>query len=313
MKNFREAEAEFFRSVHNICEMYGIPNPDVTGLPFPENLHKAHAVISKALELLNAPPCYIMQDDRHVATLATAKRYDTGHALYYIPVHALARIGDCPGLKPLYELLVFICHYLYRVSGAEFYRDKYSYIGSVYDTLEDWMLNDNDGECYDELIAEIAGMKTFGDSLLQKLKLPFSKRAFDESADRFRESECYAAPAYELAMEFEKLMADYPKRSIYSSIPKEFYEWQEEGAIEIGHYLGFYWSGSESLNDQFFDYVNNELQECSEQVEPIALQWFDSPQKEQQFDFDYEGRLFPLLIEFNNFLYQYDYVNEHHQ
>jgi hypothetical protein len=114
-------------------------------------------------------------------------------------------------------------------------------------------------------------------------------------------------------MDFAKLMADYPNRTVYSSIPKDFYDWQENGTIEIGHYIGFYWGGSEKLNEQFFDCVDNDLQERGEQVEPLALQWFDSPQEMQTFNFDYEARLFPLLIELNNFLYHYDHVNEHHQ
>jgi hypothetical protein len=313
LKNHKQAEAEFFRSVQHLCEMYGLAEPDVAGLLFPENIQKAHTEISKTLELSHRISCYIMRDSKRTATLATVKCYDTGHNLYYIPVHALAKIGEDIALKPLYELLESLFTYLKQVTGIAFYRDKYSYIRSVYDTLEDWMRNDNDGECYDDLLAEMEVMNAFGENLLRKLELPFGRPDFEDSISRFRQSKCFSERPLELAMEFAKLMTDYPKRTIYSSIPKDFYDWHENGTIEIEHYLGFHWSGSEKLNGQFFDYVDNDLQERGEQVEPLALQWFDSPQKKEAFNFDYEARLFPLLIELNNFLYQYDYVNEHHQ
>jgi hypothetical protein len=313
LKNHKQAEEEFFRSVHHLCEMYGLAEPDVARLPFPENIQNAHNEISKALEISHSLSCNIMQDSKRMATLATVKCYDAGHNLYYIPVNALAKIGEDTVLKPLYELLELLFTYLKQVTGIDFYRDKYAYIRSVYDMLEEWMRKDNDGECYDDLLAEMEVMKSFGDYLLRKLKLPFSKPAFEDCIIRFRQSKNSCAHLLELAMDFAKLMADYPNRTVYSSIPKDFYDWQENGTIEIGHYIGFYWGGSEKLNEQFFDCVDNDLQERGEQVEPLALQWFDSPQEMQTFNFDYEARLFPLLIELNNFLYHYDHVNEHHQ
>ncbi|WP_432328191.1 hypothetical protein ACRQ5D_34425 [Mucilaginibacter sp. P25] len=119
-----QAETEFFRSAANLCALYNMELPDVSGLPFPENMSKAHAMIDKQLDNKKGISCYIMQDKKRMAAIATARAYDTGHSLYYIPVNPLARIGERPELKPLSKLLMGICHYLYKVTKIDYYRDE---------------------------------------------------------------------------------------------------------------------------------------------------------------------------------------------
>ncbi|WP_432328190.1 hypothetical protein ACRQ5D_34420 [Mucilaginibacter sp. P25] len=174
------------------------------------------------------------------------------------------------------------------------------------------MNEDEDGESYENELSELQEMKNFGNAYLSSLKVPFRRAAFEKSINAFRKSKCFEARPLEIAMEFAKLMTDYPNRTVYGAIPKGIYKDSENGNVEISHYLAFYWSGSENLNEQFFNYVDNDLQERGQIIEPLALQWFDTPQVAEQFNFNYEARLFPLLTELNNFLYGYDYANKHH-
>ncbi|UOE47891.1 hypothetical protein MTO98_26120 [Mucilaginibacter sp. SMC90] len=170
-----------------------------------------------------------------------------------------------------------------------------------------------DDDYKQEQLDELEEMKTFGDSFLPALRKPFRKADFKRSLNAYRKSSCCESRPLELALEFEKLISDYPKRSVYDGIPTDYYTYNEFGTIEVDQYLSFYWGGSDSLNDTFFEMVNTDLQESGEQVEPVSLQWFDTPQHEENYPFDYEPRLFPLLLELNNYLYQYDHAKEHHQ
>ncbi|UOE47892.1 hypothetical protein MTO98_26125 [Mucilaginibacter sp. SMC90] len=135
LQNRAKAETEFFRSVENLCGLYGLTVPDVSGQPFPQNISEAHAALTEKLQAAKGIGCYIMQDETRMATLATAKRYDTGYCLYYIPVRPLARIGEKKELKALYKLVCLICAYLYQITKVNYYREN-DYINSTYYTIE---------------------------------------------------------------------------------------------------------------------------------------------------------------------------------
>ncbi|SEO07954.1 hypothetical protein SAMN05192574_105226 [Mucilaginibacter gossypiicola] len=313
LPNRDKSEAEFFRSVKNLCDLYGLTEPDVSGLPFPENISAAHAELSEKLQEARGFGCYIMEDEKRRASLTTAKRYDTGYNLYYIPVRPMARIGEKPELKPLYNMMAMLLAYLLQVTKVSYYRD-YGYVSSCYESIEEWINEEEGGDdgYHGAQIAELAEMKSFGDSFLHVLKKPFHKADFERAIAAYRKSACCEARPLEVAMEFQKLINDYPKRSLYDSIPAGYYGFNEFGVIDADQYLSFYWGGSDELNEVFFDMVNNDLQESGEQVEPVSLQWFDKPQEAEKHRFDFEPRLFPLLIELNNYLYEYDYAKKHH-
>lgn len=307
-RDWRKAEAEFFRSAENICTLYGLSKPDVSGLAFPENISACHQQIADILERGNRINCRIMQDEIRSATLTTVKRFDTGYTLYYIPVNAIMRIMAKPGLKHLSDLLCCICSYLYQITKVDYYRDQ-CYIHSTYSTIEDWINEDDEGkgEVYrDEQLAQLEIMMQSGDLLRTILKRPFSIKSLRSLLNVYNRSAGRDSVFADLAGEVEKLAIDYPKRSVYDAIPKAYYGLDENGNIHIDQYLCFYWSANDMFNEVFFDMVNNELNESGEQVEPVSLQWFDKPQQQVQHHFDYEPRLFAIISELVDFLTDYD-------
>ncbi|MGP2550103.1 hypothetical protein [Mucilaginibacter rubeus] len=315
LRDWRKAETAFFQSVENICTLYEMDRPDVSGLSFPQNMMVCHQQIAEKLERKTGVTCRIMQDSFRPATLATTKRFDTGYTLYYIPVNAIAWIMGIPELKPLFNLLCNICAYFYQVIKIDYYRN-YCYLQSTYSMIEDWINDDDEGkgEAYrDEQLQELERIKNFGDLFLDIIKKPFRVNTFHKVFMAYLNSYCCDKGFANLAMEIEKMVVDYPARSIYDSVPNGYYEFDETGNIHIEQYLSFYWSANDMFREVFFDMVNNDLNESGEQIEPITVQWFDTPQQQEQHNFDYEPRLFALIAELIDFLTDYDYDDKHHQ
>lgn len=311
-RDWRSAEAEFFRSVSHICGLYDIELPDTSALCFPANMVSAHRQISDKIEAKKDFRCYIMQDCERMATLATVQPYSTGFTLYYIPVRPFKRLGERPELKPLADLLTLICAYLLQITKVEYYR-SYCYVGSNYDSIEEWLNEDSEeADYFNVQTKELEEARNFGDTFLQRLKKPFKLSYLEHSLKAYRRSACFDTACFDLAAEFVKLVKDYPNRSVLDCIPQDLFGQTEDSMIHIDQYLSFYWGGSDNLNEVFFDMVNNDLQESGEQVSPVAVQWFDTPQPQEKFSHDYEARLFALISELNYQLYEYDHAKEHH-
>lgn len=314
-RDWRKAEAGFFRSADHICNLYDMDRPDISGLSFPQNMTVCYQLIADKLERDKGLTCRIMQDDTRPATLVTTKRFDTGYTLYYIPVNAIVRIMEMPELKPLFNLLCIICAYFYQVTKIDYYRN-YCYLQSTYSTIEDWINEDDEGngeEYREEQLRELERIKSFGDLFLDIIKKTFRINAFHKVLVAYLGSSCCDKGFANVAMEIEKLVLDYPTRSIYDTIPKGYYGFDENGNIHMEQYLSFYWSANDMFREVFFDMVNNDLNESGEQIEPLAIQWFDVPQQHGQHRFDYEPRLFALIAELIDFLTDYDYDNGHHE
>jgi len=311
-RDWKKAENDFFSSLTNLCDFLGWTKPDVSGLSFPQNISAAYQqlIANNNEKDVN---CLILQDKNHHATLATVKTFDTGYRLYYIPVRPVCKRMECDNTKPLAELLISVYRYLYHVTGVSYYRES-GCLDYMYETLENWIDEDTDdegGDFRNLQRKEIDNAKTCGDAFLKIIKQPFSAKAFASRIAAYHDSECRDIAFEELAQELFKFASDYPNRSIADSIPADFYPGEENETICLQHYLSFYWSGEDCLADTLTDMVNNELQEMGYQEEPVAVQWFDVLPDTERYDFDFEARLFALLLALTNYLSDYD--NEQYQ
>ncbi|QEC74726.1 hypothetical protein [Mucilaginibacter ginsenosidivorax] len=62
-RNYRQVEAEFFRSLTNLCSVYEIPEPDVSDIAFPQNVTIAYMQVKEALKLKDKnADCIIIKD-----------------------------------------------------------------------------------------------------------------------------------------------------------------------------------------------------------------------------------------------------------
>jgi hypothetical protein len=307
--NFNSAELEFFNSLKNLCAFQGWAVPDVSGYAFPENISKAMEAL-KAFEKAGLS-ILLLQDAEHEACLATAKTFDTNFRLYYIPVRPLYNFQGNPQEKPLYNLTAIVFAYLYQVCGVPYFTEP-GYMDNEYDTLQNWIdeEDDNDDEEFrSRQKMDLTLKQSAGEQLLTIIQQPYCLTKFAECINRFEvaNGDPLGEAFKEAAGELYKLAADYPDRRIKDSMHYEFNGDADNDQIYWENYISFYWSGNDSLNESIYDMVNSELQEMGYQEEPMAFQWFNTPQTEVRYDFDFEARLFALFNRLTELLNDYDY------
>jgi hypothetical protein len=309
---FGQGEKEFFQSLENFCRLYKWQAPDTSGLSFPQNIS---AVLEKlSAQRFDEASVMLLQDKACPARLATVKTFNTNFCLYYVPVRPLWQMKNDAGKQPYYELTRTLFAYLYQTVGIPFFREP-GYLDNSYDSLENWIreIDDNGNEDEEEetwrkrQFAELDLMKVAGDMLLPEIKAPFDLQTWQQQLTQHPETDKRGRELVEVANEFLKLFKDYPSRTIKDTMHYELHEESEDDyAIYWENYISFYWSGEDTLQQMLFEMVNNEFQEMGYQEEPVAIQWFDTPQEKPYHDFDFETRLFFLLDELTGILNDFD-------
>lgn len=307
--NWEAAEQKFFTSLDNLCRFQGWAVPDVSGLAFPQNVKKAMQMLKEKEK--SDLTILLLQDTNYSACLATSKTFNTNYRLYYIPVRPLYQLqGDKDG-QSLYDLTAVIFGYLYQVCGVPYFTEP-GYMDNEYDCIQNWIDEEDDED--EREFRQIQKMdlklkQTAGEQLLEIIKQPYSLKRFGDCIQQFQAAggDLLGSAYKEAAMEIWKLASDYPQRKIRDSMHYEFNEDADSDQIYWENYISFYWSGNDSLNETLYDMVNNEFQEMGYQEEPMAFQYFDTPQENTSYDFDFEARLFALFNRLTELLNDYDY------
>ena len=306
-----QGEREFFKSLENLCKLYKWQAPDTTGLPFPQNVSVVLEKLSS--QRFDGASCMLLQDKGCPAKLATVKTYNTNFCLYYIPVRPFWQMENEPSKQPYFELTRTLFAYLYQITGVPYFREP-GYLDNSYDSLENWIreIDDEGNEDEEEMdfrkrqFAEFDVLKTAGDALLADIKKPLDLAIWEKQVRECTTTDKQGRELREVADEFLKLAKDYPKRAIRDTMHYELYEQGEDYQIYWENYISFYWSGSDTLQEMLYEMVNNEFQEMGYQEEPIAIQWFDTPQEKPCHEFDFETKLFFLLDELTGILNDFD-------
>jgi len=312
-RNYRQVEAEFFRSLVNLCEVYEMPVPDVSCLAFPQNVTTAYMKLKDALKQKDkTADCIIIKDESHNATLAVLKTYDTGMCLYYIPAKPLWNLVQTAKQQPLAEMLLSVYAYLYQIAKLPYYTESDSYLSCQYESLQNWIDEADDdseeGQQYRDEPTEMLQMLDHdGNRLLTLirnnnwlLKWEVNIKAYRNTADWDLETEC-------LADQFLTLFKEYPNRTLFDNIHDDLIEPGETERVRAEQYISFYWSGNDCFYDMLFDMVNNEFQEYGITDEPTSIQLFDTPQTKVLNDLNFESRLFDLIDKLCGILNQYDH------
>ncbi|WP_091154465.1 hypothetical protein [Mucilaginibacter pineti] len=306
-------EAEFFRSLTNLCEVYGIAEPDVSALEFPQNVTTAYMQVEEAVKLKDkSANCIIINDSSHRATLAVLKRYDTGMCLYYIPVRPLWNLVQTAQQQPLAEMLLSVYAYLFQVVQVPYYTEYDSYLSGEYETLRNWIEEaDDEGEeeqqYRDEQLDLLHTMEYSGNRILTLIRENDYLMKWEENIKAYHGSENWDLETEALAKQFLTLHKEYPQRSVFDNIHDELVEPEETERIRAEQYISFYWSSNDCMQDMLFEMINNEFQECGVTDEPTSVRLFDIPEAKPDNDLDFEKRLFDLIEKLCALLNKYDH------
>jgi hypothetical protein len=312
-RNFRQVEAEFFRSLVHLCNLYELPIPDVSKYPYPQNVALAYREIEAAVKGKDANAhCIICRDEQRSATLAVLKSYDTGRCLYYIPFRPLWNLVQNPGQQPLANVLLSVFAYLYQIAGIPCYADNGSYMDCQYDTLQNWIdeaenESEEDRDYAQQQQGVIDQLRHAGNNLIGLVRDKVWLENFEQHLSAYGLSAERDDPMEKLCRDFLDLYRQYPTSSIFDNIREDLLEPEETERIRAEQYISFYWSSRDCLYDMLFEMVNNDFQECGVTDEPLSIQFFDQPQSAFTGGLDFEQRLFDLIDKLCELTDRYDH------
>jgi hypothetical protein len=300
LQNTSLVEREFFNSLSNLEKLYGFLVDRDEGLSYPHNITNTFQSAIGQMEKISNLKLAIMRGEGHTATIATVKDFDTRTTLYYIPVEPLFdMLNDNSKVEPA-ELLLSIFAYLYQVHHIAYYAEKGNYMHYIYKTLEDWILADfeEDSEQADAHLEHFAYLNHSGNELLEKISDPAQLKLFSSRLSVFKPQTKAENELLETAKQAFDLFSKYPSRSVleavrYDILPREAYE--DNQCISPDQYISFYWSNEDSLYDELWQTINEQLAEYCMIAEPSALQYFDKPQKKEHHNHDFAILFFDLL------------------
>jgi hypothetical protein len=189
-----------------------------------------------------------------------------------------------------------------------FYTEQDSYLASQYETLEQWVNDDQDEEANRQhQLDELYTMQNAGLKIYAQIIDPQRLIDFESVVQNFECTESWLKDWREVAVSFLQLYRQYPKRSVFDNIHSDLLYPQDEDRIYGDQYISFYWSGNDCFQDCLFDMIDNHFQEIAYMDEPAHVQLFDELPVSTTSDFDFETRLFDLINELSRLLNQYDH------
>jgi hypothetical protein len=298
---WRKVEREYFRSLANLCAFYGLDEPDVTEIPYPQNIVHSLQQVSAGLNACSGElELLLLQKDNGRTVLATAKCYATGNKIFYLPVTTLHRLWKGRERIKTVRLAMSLCAYIYQVLDIPFYADESSYLWGTYQTLQEWFMQGEDEwtdeEAHEELMSELLFIQSAGEQVraeiskkqhLERLEIRTAAYIPHNENERRLRSVCYQACS---------LKRDFPERSLMASMSADVSEDPSENHLYAEMFIGFYWGGeSDVLDEHLMNYLNDHFCECSSGDEARAFQFFNRKPKKECHDLSFEKRAFELL------------------
>ena len=307
--NKEKAKREFQNSLAILCQHYGLPLPENLNDSFPQGIYQPlQSVINELKAVDHTLSCIIAQDEKHTATLATVKRFDTQMTLYYIPVRPLWHWMQSSQGERLSELIICMFAYLEQVVKMPFYTEQSSYLASQYETLEQWVNDEQEDEPYRQRqLDEFYTMQNAGLKIYAQIIKPAYLTTFENVVRNFNPEEDWESDWQMVAMEFLQLYQEYPERSVFDHIHSGLLYPKDEDRIYADQYISFYWSGNDCFQDSLFEMIDNHFQEIAYIDEPAHVRLFDNPPENTSPGFEFETRLFEGLDKLSQLLNKYDH------
>ncbi|RZM23865.1 MAG: hypothetical protein EOO88_24770 [Pedobacter sp.] len=301
LSDVKEITKGFYTSLENLCSCYGIVAERYKDLPYPLNIGKCFNVVSKSLEKLDSSvELRFLQDQKGKARLATVHSFSNGNTLFYLPTEIVFHLmaNDLPTA----DLLLSVYSYLFRYVGIAHYGEKYSYLGGIYEMIEEMYLQeedpDRDEEYYSYIIGHLEFIREQGAVCVAMLNEVAHVKEFEDRAKNYRPKNKMRRDFLQTARGFLKLFQEFPKRNIHDRIcPLANDDDYNDSVIRVEQYLHFFWDFDCPVKQELMDYVNAELNECGQMEEPTTFQYFDIPQDGAHHEHDFEKRLCELLHE----------------
>ncbi|HWB27501.1 MAG TPA: hypothetical protein VG738_18625 [Chitinophagaceae bacterium] len=292
----KEIEKEYFISLAHFTALHDITMPSVEG-SYPMNIARSFSVVKDEFAKKDTGlGILILKDENRKACIATFKTCDTGMNLFYIAVKPLARLLQNPRKKRQAQLLLSVFAYLYQVAGMPDYHN--GYVGSNYEAIYEnyeYYCRDIDESDSRTFISWNMNMQYFGRKTFKSIRHPYHLQQFENRLKRFIPLNNADKDLLKVSRLLFDLYKNYPSRRIFDNVHYRFLEPDEERHILPDDYISFFWDSDSFVYEELMEYINGDFQEIACTEEPIALQYFDTPQGAIKHDLAFEDAFFECL------------------
>lgn len=308
-KKTAKTENDFYKSLSQLAEHYKIELMQTNQFEYPYNMALAIWDIEKKLKqrVLNWEEIRLVQDSKKTYFISEEK-YNTGTTLYYIPIEPLYQMLYDPKRKRNAQLLISVCSYLYHIADIPYFRQEESYLFWMYEMHKDWVEQDDETEETEVYKREFGKAELIGDSIEKKLFNRVNLQVFEQRLNTFKSRDTFDHDCWQMACNAFALYTEYPSASVFRNAPiNEDPEREEEENEIIGmeKYISFIAHTKGWLYESIADSINNEFNEYGVMQEPTIRKRFDGKDVNNT-NLDFENRLFALLNDICNLLYNYE-------
>ncbi|WEK17947.1 MAG: hypothetical protein P0Y49_14185 [Candidatus Pedobacter colombiensis] len=307
LKDWKQTQQDFFSSYHHFVDAKGITPIDYAKQVFPFNIALAYRQVKDYMEQnYFLKEILITENSNSSCCITTVEAYDTNMTLYYVPLRPLFRLQKDKSKRLACDLLLSVCAYLMNVAHIPSYH-RGDYIATCYEMIkestasepEDWFSKAE----YNSALSEFKEADYFGKRLGRQLANTCHLQQWQKRLDMFKINDGWDATVFMVSEKAHRLYLDYPNQKFYENINPELFFAKEDERTRADEYISFTWSESGWLFDELFEMVNSDLQENGIVDEPLQLKTFDKPGGSNYNNLDFEKRLFELLSNLSEILY----------
>ena len=303
-------ERDFYKSLSKMARHYQIEPMQTKDFGFPYNIALSMWDLQTKAKRVNANwDGYQLVQDSTRTFLITEERYDTGTALYYIPVVPLFIMLRDKKCKQTAQLLLSVFSYLYHVADIPYYRQEDSYLYWLYEMHKDWVEQDEETDDTQIYLSDFVKAEYVGDMIEQKLFNRCNLTFFEQRLNRFTSRNHFEQECWRVACNAFDLYSKYPDASIFRNAPTPERDPHNDDdydneSIGMEKYISFIAETKGWLYENLSDSINNEFNEYGNMDEPTIRKAFDGSSITKE-SLDFENRLFELLDDLCYLLHNY--------
>lgn len=314
VQSCQKTERDFYKSLSRLAEHYGIEPMQTQDFEFPYNITLSMWDMETKLKRTNINwDGFKLIQNSGKTYFVSEERYNTGTTLYYIPIKPLFKMLKDPKRKKTAQLLLSVCSYLYHIVLIPYYRQEESYLYWLYETMNDWVEQDEETEETETNKRELRKAEYIGDKVEQKLFNRINLKIFEQRLNRFKSVDTFDKECWQVACNAFALCTEYPNATIFrnATLPeKDLYnDDYENEIIGMEKYISFIADTKGWLYENLSDTINNEFNEYGAMEEPTISKRFDGSEIPTT-DLDFENRLFDLLNDLSGLLYEYKTIEK---
>ncbi|WP_163399456.1 hypothetical protein [Flavobacterium fluviatile] len=308
-------QSDFYASLDRLTAHYGVSPMPTHHLEYPYNMALAVWDLEQKLKnsVANFQEVKVLQEG-FKTYLVSEEKFNTGTTLYYIPTHPIYQMLKDPERKKNAHLLLSVCSYLYHIAGIPYYREQGSYLYWLYEMHREWTEQDEDREENERYIREFDKAEFIGDCMGGKISNAMNLKVFEKRLNAFKSHDAFDNDCSRLADKAYELYRQFLNESIFRNAPRhEGYEDEETENESIGmeKYISFISDTKGWLYESLSESINNEFNEYASMDEPTIVKTFDG-QELTQYSLDFESRMFALLDDLCELLYNYTQQQDEH-